>query len=86
MTPITNTIHPTLQCPAYWNGRPFPKAAERLVLPDGRILEDAVIWPDFIPDELGLDPEQIILDKLGQRRAKYPIEKARGRSEKYDQL
>ena len=45
-----------------WNGGHFPHNAERLVLPDGRILDDAVIWPDFMQAELGLDPEQIWSD------------------------
>ncbi len=41
----------------YWNGLPFPAKAERLSLPDGRVLEDAVVWPDFCQDELGINPE-----------------------------
>lgn len=39
-----------------WNGAPLPEAAERLVLPDGSRLDDAVIFPRFCQDELGIDP------------------------------
>jgi len=45
--------------PSYWNGRTFPKAAQRLILPSGRALEDAVVWPGFCQDELGLDPDKL---------------------------
>ncbi len=47
-----------------WNGQPLPDHAERVVLPDGRRLEDAVIWPNFLSDELGIDPAQIWKDLL----------------------
>ena len=36
--------------------------------------------------KLDLDPDQIVLDKLDVTRTKYPVEKARGKSTKYDQL
>jgi hypothetical protein len=39
-----------------------------------------------LSDKLGLDPDQIVLDKLEKTRAKYPVEKAKGRSTKYDRL
>jgi len=47
-----------------WSGRPFPEQAERLMLPDGRVLEDAVIWPGFCQDELGLDPNKLWAELL----------------------
>ena len=37
-------------------------------------------------DKLGVDAETIILQKLEQNRKKYPVEKAKGKSTKYDQL
>lgn len=49
-------------------------------------LADVLTYCHLLADRLGVDPEQIILDKLAVTRAKYPVEKARGRSEKYDQL
>ena len=42
-----------------WDGRPFPEKADRLKIPGGRALEDAVIWPRFCQDELGLDPDEL---------------------------
>ncbi len=37
-------------------------------------------------DKLDVDPETIILNKLEETKKKYPVEKAKGRSTKYDQL
>ena len=36
--------------------------------------------------KLGVDPEEIILKKLDKTRKKYPVEKARGVSTKYNKL
>ena len=36
--------------------------------------------------KLGVDPEEIILNKLEKTRKKYPIEKAKGVSTKYNKL
>lgn len=47
-----------------WNGEPLPPHAERLRLPDGRMLEDAIIWPEFCQDELALDPDELWRDLL----------------------
>ena len=49
-------------------------------------LADVLTYCIMLADKIGADPEQLVLDKLEQTRAKYPAEKARGRSEKYDQL
>ena len=49
-------------------------------------LADVMTYCLLLADRLGLDPDQIVLDKLATTRAKYPVEKARGRSTKYDQL
>lgn len=49
-------------------------------------LADVLTYCHLLADRLGVDPDQIVLDKLAVTRAKYPVEKARGRSEKYDQL
>ena len=40
----------------------------------------------LLADRLGVDPNQIVLDKLAKTRLKYPVDKARGRSVKYDAL
>jgi NTP pyrophosphatase (non-canonical NTP hydrolase) len=49
-------------------------------------LADVVTYCHLLADKLGLDLDQIVLDKLEVTKAKYPVDRARGRSEKYDQL
>ncbi len=49
-------------------------------------LGDVLTYCYLLADKLGLDPNQLILDKLQKTRDKYPVEKARGRSTKYDRL
>lgn len=49
-------------------------------------LADVLTYCMLLADKLGLDPDTIILDKLAKTREKYPVEKARGTSVKYDQL
>ena len=49
-------------------------------------LADVLTYCLLLADKLGVDPDQIVLDKLAITREKYPVDKARGRSEKYDAL
>jgi dCTP diphosphatase len=49
-------------------------------------LADVITYCFLLADRLGLDPEQIALEKLSTTRAKYPVEKSAGRSAKYDRL
>lgn len=49
-------------------------------------LADVLTYCYLLAMKLDLDPDRIVLDKLEQTRVKYPVERARGRSEKYDQL
>jgi NTP pyrophosphatase (non-canonical NTP hydrolase) len=49
-------------------------------------LADVLTYCLLLAERLGLDADQVVLDKLATTRAKYPAEKARGRSTKYDQL
>jgi len=49
-------------------------------------LADVLTYCLLLADRMGLDPDQIVLDKLAQTREKYPVEKSRGRSTKYDAL
>ena len=49
-------------------------------------LADVVTYATLLADRLGLDLDTIVRDKLEQSRAKYPIDKTRGRSTKYDAL
>ncbi|SFN82341.1 nucleotide pyrophosphohydrolase [Mycetocola miduiensis] len=49
-------------------------------------LADVLTYCMLLADRIGADPSQIVKDKLAKTREKYPIEKARGRSTKYDAL
>lgn len=49
-------------------------------------LADVLTYCLLMTERLGLDAEGIVREKLAVTRKKYPIEKARGRSAKYDQL
>jgi dCTP diphosphatase len=49
-------------------------------------LADVLTYCLLLADSIGADPEQLVFEKLEQTRAKYPVDKARGRSEKYDRL
>ena len=49
-------------------------------------LADVLTYCFLLADRLGVDPDQIVLEKLERTRAKYPVEKFRGRSDKYDRL
>lgn len=42
----------------------IPPHAERLRLPDGRVLDDAIVWPGFMQSELDLDPAETWRDLL----------------------
>jgi dCTP diphosphatase len=49
-------------------------------------LADVLTYCLLLADRLGVDPDKIVLDKLALTRAKYPVDKTRGRSTKYDAL
>ncbi|WP_157002332.1 nucleotide pyrophosphohydrolase [Agromyces laixinhei] len=49
-------------------------------------LADVLTYCFLLADKLGVDPAQIVLDKLEVTRVKYPVELARNRSAKYDEL
>jgi dCTP diphosphatase len=49
-------------------------------------LADVLTYCLLLMDKYGFDLEEIVLDKLEKTIEKYPIEKARGKSEKYDRL
>lgn len=49
-------------------------------------LADVLTYCHLLADRLGLDANQIVLDKLAVTRSKYPVAKAYGRSDKYDEL
>lgn len=49
-------------------------------------LADVLTYCLHLADALDADPLEIIRNKLVKTRAKYPVEKAHGRSAKYDEL
>ncbi len=49
-------------------------------------LADVLTYCFLLADRLDADPTEIIRTKLAKTRGKYPVEKARGRSAKYDEL
>lgn len=49
-------------------------------------LADVMVYCQNLLDKLGLDAYEIINMKMTQNEAKYPVDKAKGKSDKYDQL
>ena len=49
-------------------------------------LADVLTYCLLLAYKLELDPLQIVSEKLEKTKAKYPVEKARGKSTKYDRL
>lgn len=49
-------------------------------------LADVLTYCLLLAKKYGLDPEEIVLTKLEKTKAKYPVEKAKGSSTKYDRL
>jgi dCTP diphosphatase len=49
-------------------------------------LADVLTYCYLLAEKLGVDADEIVLEKLAVTREKYPVEKFRGRSSKYDEL
>ena len=49
-------------------------------------LADVLMYAISLADRLDLDLDEIILEKLRRNEEKYPLEKARGRRDKYTDL
>ena len=49
-------------------------------------LADVINYCLLMADKLGVDPKQIVLDKMEKTDKKYPIAKSKGMSTKYDKL
>lgn len=49
-------------------------------------LADVLTYCLLLADKYGFDVNELVLDKLEKTGTKYPVEKARGKSEKYDRL
>lgn len=49
-------------------------------------LADVLTYCFLLADKHGLNPEELIIEKLESTMKKYPVDKSRGQSTKYDQL
>jgi len=49
-------------------------------------LADVFLYAFLMADKCGLNVEEICLDKLKKNAVKYPVEKSKGNSLKYDEL
>ena len=49
-------------------------------------LADVINYCLLLADKLKLNPEQIVLDKMEKTAKKYPVEKVKGKSTKYNKL
>lgn len=49
-------------------------------------LADVIVYSQNLLDRLGLDADEIVNMKMSQNEAKYPVEKAKGKSDKYTEL
>jgi dCTP diphosphatase len=67
-----------LECFQWSEDGDFERAAAELA--------DVLTYCLLLADKLGVDPDAIVLAKLAETKKKYPVETARGRSTKYDQL
>ena len=49
-------------------------------------LADVIVYCQNMLDKRGLDVDEIVMSKMTKNEAKYPVEKAKGSSAKYDEL
>lgn len=49
-------------------------------------LADVLVYCRNMLDKLGLDEDEIVNAKMSKNEAKYPVEKAKGNSKKYNRL
>ena len=49
-------------------------------------LADVLVYCRNMLDKLGLDEDEIVNAKLSQNEAKYPVDKAKGKANKYNKL
>lgn len=62
-----------------WNDNADPDAVEEE-------LADVLNYCFQLASKLNMDPAEIIRKKIKKNALKYPVEKSKGRSDKYDQL
>lgn len=49
-------------------------------------LADVLTYCILLADHHGLDPYELVIEKLEKTKEKYPIDKSKGKSDKYDRL
>ena len=49
-------------------------------------LADVLVYCRNMLDKLGLDEDEIVNDKMTKNELKYPVDKAKGKSDKYNKL
>ena len=49
-------------------------------------LADVIVYSQNLLDKLGLDSDEIVNMKMTMNEAKYPVEKAKGKADRYDML
>ena len=49
-------------------------------------LADVLAYCIHLADDLDVDIDDLVLEKIAKNNLKYPIEKSRGKSDKYDRL
>ena len=47
-------------------------------------LADVLTYCILLADQYGLDPYELVIQKLEKTKEKYPVEKSKGKSDKYD--
>ena len=52
----------------------------------GQELADVLYWTLLLADDLGIELEDAFMRKMDLNEQRYPVDKARGRSTKYDKL
>lgn len=62
-----------------WTSNPDPKRVREE-------LADVLTYCLHLCRKIGADPEEIVLEKLETTKKKYPVEKSKGSSKKYDEL
>jgi NTP pyrophosphatase (non-canonical NTP hydrolase) len=49
-------------------------------------LADVLAYCFHLADKIGVTPEELILYKIAKNKLKYPVDRSKGKSDKYDRL
>lgn len=67
-----------------WSGTDISKDGKQEKIREE--LADVVNYCVLMADACGLDLDEIVQEKINRNNEKYPVEKAKGKKEKYDKL